>query len=436
MSNADNACEHRRTAMVWALRVILGAVFIVSGLAKSVDLWGTVYKIEEYLGVWGMTEPRTLTVVVATGLCGGEFLLGALLLLGCYRRAVVWLMGALMAFMLPLSLWLWIADPVPDCGCFGDFLVISNRATFWKNVAIVAGIALLWRSNSKTAGVITPYCQWMAAAALTVYILIVAMAGYNIQPEIDFRRFPQGTQLLTDDSAEEDDEEVTYTFIYSKGGEQREFLADNLPDSTWTFVDRKLMSGSEDTRDGFVILEDGEDITHDVINAEGEQMLVVVPEIARVNPSHTYAINTLDRYMTARGGTLTALLAPDRRGIDYWDDISMADYPVYTAEPTMLKELVRGTIGLVYLLDGRVVWKRTLSSTDMSLFENPDNANALKESAPATDLLLRYLSLTLALVLAAIIAVDRTGWFIHRGWQRRRRRGQKSPVKSDKIAQD
>lgn len=425
MERIDRWLRTTRPVWVWTLRVALGAVFIASGLGKSIDVWGTVYKMEEYLLLWGWSQPRTLVVMCAMGLCGAEFVLGCLLLLGAYRRAAVWLLTAMMAFMLPLSLWIWVDNPVADCGCFGDMWVISNRATFWKNVVITAGLLCLWSSNRKVAGLVSPYSQWLVGAVLTIYVAAVALAGYNIQPLVDFRRFPQGVSLAGHDT--EDGHEAEYAFIYeNSAGERRKFSDDSLPDSTWTFVDRELLSGTEDVTDGFAILDGGEDITADVIAGEGEQLLVVVPEMMRVNPSHTYAINTLDRYITGRGGVLTALLAPDRHGVDYWNDISMADYPVYTVEPTLLKELVRGNVGLVYLVDGNIVWKRSLASVDTAIFDKPDATHRLDTLMPPGPRALGHLTVALLIALGIIVTIDRTGVAISWLWRRKNKKGRRN----------
>ena len=79
---------------VWILRVVVGAVFITSGVAKDIDLWGFVFKIEEYLGVWTLHVPRSLVVSFSFLLSATEFLCGGFFLLGCFRRSTVWLFTA------------------------------------------------------------------------------------------------------------------------------------------------------------------------------------------------------------------------------------------------------------------------------------------------------------------------------------------------------
>ena len=105
---------------VWVLRLLIGGVFVMSGLVKSLDLWGFVYKIEEYLAIWDMSQPRTIVFMLAMGVAGYEFVLGLLLAMGCYKRVAPWGLFLTMVVMLPLTAYIWIADPVSDCGCFGD----------------------------------------------------------------------------------------------------------------------------------------------------------------------------------------------------------------------------------------------------------------------------------------------------------------------------
>lgn len=410
---ADGGISVWQKTLTVALRIILGAIFIASGLAKSIDPWGTVFKVSEYLEVLNMMQPRTLIVFGTLILSWGEFLLGSLLLFGCYRRVTVWLISAVMAFMLPLSLWIMISNPVADCGCFGEAFIISNTATFVKNVAIVVMLIPLWMWNRRVKGVFTPYSQWLVGAVLTLFIGVISMLGYNIQPLVDFRRFKTGTSLISEQPS--DDASVSYRFIYEKDGKQQEFDEDNLPDSTWTFVDRKILSGSEQTADSFVIINDEEDITSEIISDSGDQLLVVVTDMRRVNPSHTFAINELSRYLAEKDADIVTLIAGDENGLEYWQDISMTRDPVYTAEPTMLKELVRGNIAFVWLRDGKILWKRTMSSVDTDHFmENFDDYCAYPSNR-----LLYGIPTALALTLLLLFIADRTGLTI---WLRHKRR--------------
>lgn len=351
--------------LVWFLRLAVGGIFICSGFTKGVDLWGSIYKIEEYLLAWGIDLPRTLVLAAAALLCWTEFVAGALTLLGCYRRVAVWVITAIMAVMLPLTAYIWAVDPVSDCGCFGEWLVLSNAATFWKNVIIVAMLVPLLLWNRRVTGVFVPYTQWLVGAWVSVFIIAVGVIGYTVNPLLDFRRFPVGTDLYAAANGLYDRAlEPVYEFVYSKEGKEQAFTEDNLPDENegWQFVDRHLVAGSEDFNDGITIFDvDDNDVSSEAITDHGPMLLFVVPEVRRVNPGQTFIMNELASKMRDDNGSVVALLAKDDDGMAYWTDISMPNYPVYQVESTVLKELVRGNPGVVMLKDGKVQWKMTLS---------------------------------------------------------------------------
>jgi uncharacterized membrane protein YphA (DoxX/SURF4 family) len=394
-------------AVVWILRIVVGAVFVVSGFAKADDIYGFIFKIDEYLEVWNMSQPRSLVLVGAMGLSVFEFVLGLMLVFGCYKRTVVWLMLAVMAFMLPLTGYLYVADPVPDCGCFGDFIILSNGATFVKNILLTAALAYLFVYNKKVAGLFGAYIQWLVATVCSLYILIIGIYGYTLQPLVDFRSFPVGTSLVP---AEEDGEDAEFEFVYEKKGEQRAFTESELPDSTWTFVDRRLLNAPQADKTELVVMDSGENVTGEVIASEGEQLLVIIPDYDRADVSNTYVLNLMADYIRSHGGNVVSLIAADSNDIEEWKDLSMADYPVYYAEPTVLKELARGIMPTVFLRDGKIVWKRTTTSIPPEIFENAaDTPGLLDTLAIDGCAIARNLTLVLLIVLAVLFLLDRSG---------------------------
>lgn len=348
---------------IWVMRILVGGVFIMSGLTKLIDLWGFVFKIEDYLAVWGWDVPRTLVLVGGLLLSTFEFTAGVLLTTGCYRRTVVWLMMACMAFMLPLTIYIWAVSPVNDCGCFGDFLVISNTMTMIKNFVIVGVLIFLVKYNSCTGCIFRPSVQWAAMTACVIYSFAIGLIGYNIQPLEDFRPFPQGSALV----GEVEDCNDETVFIYERDGETREFTIDELPDeeSGWVFVDRKDNETSKDHESLTIFSADGEDVTEDILADNDSMLLLVIPEPARADLSYTYIINELSDYLNNEGIETIGLLATDEKGIDRWKDNSMATYECYAVEDTQLKELARGLMSFVWVENDTIKWKRTISSIEL-----------------------------------------------------------------------
>ena len=388
--------------IIWALRIIIGITFIISGLTKMIDVWGFTYKIEQYLNVWGWEITRPLIVIAAMSLSAIEFVIGVMIFAGCYKRTAVWIGTAIMAMMLPFSAYIMIANPVDDCGCFGDFLIISNIGTFIKNIFISFGIIYLCINNHKKNGLFHPYVQWAVASVSYIYILIIGFIGYNVQPLIDFRPFKETTPLVNNLNQSNSD----FEFIYEKNGQKQSFNITNLPDSTWTFIDRIETKSSTDNNNAdnkFIIYDTNDnDITTETISNDGKQLLILVPEIEKANISYSFLINEMNNYITQQGGNLIGIFATkDKNKIEHWADISLAQWPIYLAEDTSIKELARGKIAVVYLEEGVIKWKRTLSSIPSDIFSSNKNDNPL--SLLHTNGKRQFLYLSLAFIAITII---------------------------------
>lgn len=387
MSNKPLLATYAVPCVTWLLRLVIGVTFIVSGLSKMIDVWGFVYKIEQYLNVWGWEFTRPMTVVGAMSLSAIEFVVGLMLATGCYRRLSAWLSAAVMAVMLPLSAYIMIANPVDHCGCFGDLWVISNTATFFKNLLITAVVAYLCVFNRRTKGLFHNYLQWIVAAVSYIYVMIIGLVGYNVQPLVDFRPFKVGTALVPENITGSDPQ---FKFIYEKDGQKQEFSVDSLPDSTWTFVDREAFNAdsiTENANEGFVIYDlNDEDVTETAIMSSGEQVILLFPELRHADVSYSYILNEMYNYITARGGDMIGVFAAnDKAGIEAWSDLSLAQWPAYTAEDTSIKELARGKMSVVYLKDGVIKWKRTLSSIPTDIFSNKSDESALEKLYPSSE---------------------------------------------------
>ena len=365
---------------VLAFRLLAGGLFIFSGFVKAVDLWGFIFKIDEYFAIVNFVAPRSVSLAISLIVAGFEFVGGVLLLSGSYRRWSVIMMTVLMAGFDVLTLYLWIADPIPDCGCFGDAWVLSNGATFFKNVVLTAMLVFLLFYNKKVRyALFKPAVQWIAIVASVYYIVSIAMVGYNVQPQIDFRPYPVGRQLVVDS---DDIENIKY--IYTDGKNQKTFTADNLPDDGWEFVS-VVEDSHHSGNDIFSVYDGDEDISDEVFTKIPRHFLLVIPELNRADISFSYFVNNLYRFCKKNNIKFTALLATNEAGLDRWRDLSLALYDCFTAEDTSLKELSRGNMSLVYLENGTIKWKSTVSSvydTDLEKLEKKYGADFAMKMAP------------------------------------------------------
>ena len=353
------------------LRIIVGGTFIISGITKMIDPWGFIYEIEQYTSLWNFADYRSITLIFAVSISAIEFILGMSLANGCYKRVSVISLLCIMAFMFPFSIYIAITNPVADCGCFGDFWHISNISTAIKNGILVVLLFYLLFYNTKLRGFFNPYIQWAFAIICVIYILFIGIIGYNIQPLIDFRGFKVNTELIQETN------DATEIFVYEKNGIQKEFRSDALPDSSWLFVDRKELNLGQNLTEFIIYDDNDEDVTYDVISTNKNQLLLLIPELKRADISHTYLINELNDYISNLGGELIGIIATNDDGISYWKDISMADYNIYTTDNTIIKELVRGNVAIVYLKNRIIQWKRTINSIDPNILNTTNNISVL-----------------------------------------------------------
>ena len=386
---------------VLAFRVLAGGLFIFSGFVKAIDLWGFVYKIEEYFALINFVAPRSVSLALSLIVAGFEFVGGVLLLSGSYRRWSVILMTALMAGFDILTLYLWIADPIPDCGCFGDAWVLSNGATFFKNVILTAMLVFLLFYNKKVRyALFKPAVQWIATVASVFYIVSVAMVCYNVQPQIDFRPYPVGRQLVV-----QSDDIENVKNIYTDGKTQKTFSADNLPDEGWEFVSVvESDNSSQKHNDIFSVYDGDEDVSDIVFDNSPRHFLIVIPELNRADISFSYFLNNLYRLCKKNNIKFTALIATDEAGLNRWRDLSLASYDCYTAEDTSLKELSRGNMSLVYLENGIIKWKSTVSSvydTDIEKLEKKHGTDFTMKMIP-TPISIKRMTFWYIIVLAIL----------------------------------
>lgn len=397
-------------AVTWLLRLVTGALFTFSGFVKGIDAWGTIYKLDEYLAALGVPMSHSLVVVCVYALCILEFMIGIYMLFGCYRRSNCILALLFMIVMLPLTLWIAIADPVADCGCFGDAYIISNWSTFWKNVILTACIVWLLKYNKSIPCIITPAFQWIAFIATALFLFCICWYGYNIQPMIDFRPYKTGTMLI-DESQEED--EPQYVFVYSKEGTNREFTEDNIPDDNegWTFVSRREIHNSASKAmngHSFSVMDKAgdEDATEDAIDAEGREFILLIPSLKEISASTTYKINMLFDWAQAHDIGLIAIVAANTGSIPEWEDLSMPRYEIYTADDTSIKELARGNPSVVFLDKGVIKWKSTLTALNEDSFATPDTDSDVNEMATDGKKDLHNLTLIYLLVLAFLTCIS------------------------------
>lgn len=411
-NNGHHRCEAAAKWLVLALRLAIGATFVSSGFAKAIDIWGVEYKINDYLEAFGWSWALPYTGVMAVALPLFEFLAGLMLAIGSFRRATVTALLACMAFMLPLSAYIMIADPVPDCGCFGDAWIISNTATFWKNVAITAGLSYLLARNRRLRSLYGPAVQWLTLTMPAIAAILIMAYGYYYQPMLDFRPYKIGTALA---SGNEEDSDDNFVFVYEKDGTTREFTLSNLPDTSWTFVDRRSIASataSHDTVSPITAYDGDESVADNLIPEKGVTLLLLIPDIGDINSLTNFRLNDLNDLASDSGYQMICLTGSNEKQLAAWRELSMAEYPVYRMDDSQLKQIARGNPAVVIVVDGKIAYKSSFLDFYADFDKASDgrslNIKAYTDNAENDSEYLASLIILLAISMAALLVINRT----------------------------
>ena len=407
-----------RITAVNVCRFVLAATLIFSGYVKAIDPLGTLYKLKDYAAAMSLNGllPDWALVGVAIALGALEFALGVFMLFAVRRHVVSRITLAFMTAMTVLTLWIFVADPVKDCGCFGDALKLTNGETLMKNIVLIACAALVaWRPVDM-ARFISRSNQWIVRYYTVAYIVITSVYCLYTLPIFDFRPYHVGMNIKQGMEIPEGAEQPEFesTFLLRKNGETREFTLDNYPDSTWEYVDTRTVQtkkGYEPPIHDFALTtcDTGEDITEQVLTKRGYTFLLVSPRLAVADDSNFGDIDQIYEYAEENGADFYCVTASANDEIERWRDLTGAEYKFCNADETTLKTMIRSNPGLMLLKDGTIIDKwshNALPQTDDLTAPLQQLTIGKAQNDSTTERLLIVL-LTFFLPLSALTLADR-----------------------------
>jgi uncharacterized membrane protein YphA (DoxX/SURF4 family) len=225
-------------------RIIVGVLFIFSGLVKANDPLGLSYKMQEFFEVWGMGFLDSFTLTFSVLMIAFEIIAGVAVLVGWQMRLFSWLLLILIVFFTFLTGYALFSGKIRECGCFGDCIPLTADQSFMKDLLLLVLIGLIfWQRNRIKASLDITYSlvalffttifsfafQWYVLVHLPVKDCLPYKIGNNIPQKM---QAPPGS--IPDSTV--------ITFVYEKGGKQVEFTADNFPadydEATYKFVKR------------------------------------------------------------------------------------------------------------------------------------------------------------------------------------------------------
>lgn len=349
--------------MLVAGRILLGVLFLFSGFSKGVDPLGTAYRIEDYFIAYGIDWMMPAAVFFSFLLNTGELLLGGLLLFNVKPRLTAWLVLLMMSVFTLVTLNDALNNPVPDCGCFGDALIMTNWQTFYKNIVIMALVLLMFTNRNRLSSSFRNATDWTLAVGLAALFITFQYLNFINLPMMDFRSWKIGNRLYVENPLP-----VKYYLTYrnTETGETKEYLSPDYPysDSAWMARWEFVNQRTEDPNrlpgmDLAIINFAGEEVTGDYLQNPDYHFIAVAWDLNIADKKAFQQIHRLYQSAEENGYgfiVLTATLPANIQQFLEAQDIPF-DIPFFNADDITLKTIIRANPGLILVKDGQVIDK-------------------------------------------------------------------------------
>ncbi|MFA9388659.1 MAG: BT_3928 family protein [Prolixibacteraceae bacterium] len=349
-------------------RILLGLTFIFSGFVKGIDPLGSTYKFTDYFNAMGNEWATRFAFILAVILALAEFGIGIALLFNYRLKIVSWLALLFMAFFLPVTLWVAVKNPVSDCGCFGDALVISNWQTFFKNIVLTIFAIIVVMQRSRFVNRFNIKYQNVGIILILLIFGFLQQHSYRHLPLIDFRPFkiganiPDGMVMPAD--APTDQYRTEFIYQDKQTGETKEFNETNYPwqdTLKWEYVDSKsilVKAGYHPPIHDFTMENSfGEDVSEFYLFDENYTFILVAYNLDKTITSNQNSINSLAQEVLDHGMNFICLTSSGEEEIEQFKHSNNTPYEFLVCDEITLKTIIRSNPGLLLTSAGTILGK-------------------------------------------------------------------------------
>lgn len=350
--------------LVSVSRILVGVLFIISGLIKLNDPVGFSFKLEEYFSVGVLDLPFLMPYALAISLFVVifEVMLGILLLLGFRTRFTVWSLLLMIIFFTFLTFYSAYFNKVTDCGCFGDAIKLTPWESFTKDVLLLALILVLFKGQSHIKPLLPP--KAMAIVLLSVLGLSMLFGNYvlNHLPLIDFRPYKIGASIPGGMTIPEDAPKplFEYAWKFDINGQETTLVTNGeYPSVDGEFIGvetTEIQKGYEPPIHDFTIERNGTDYTPELME-EDKLVMVVAYDLAKSDADAFRQVKVVTDQAMQEGYRVIGMSASDEtKATEMVRDYGLG-FQFYFTDQTTLKTIVRSNPGLLVLNKGVITQK-------------------------------------------------------------------------------
>jgi hypothetical protein len=343
------------------MRFIVGLVFIFSGFVKAVDPLGSTYKFSDYFQAFHLDFMQVLSLPLAILLFTAEFITGISVLTGFRLRTGIVMAFLLIVFFTPLTFVLALANPVSDCGCFGDAIHLTNWQTFGKNVILLSFILVLFAGRKSVKSLFKPLTEWLTVIIISILFIVFSLYNLKFLPLIDFLPYKTGTNIpekMKRPQGVPSDQYIT-TFVYEKKGVRKEFTISNYPasDTTWKFIEQNSLLIKKGyvppIHDFGIVNNKNEDITDLVLRDSTCTVLLISKKLKEADPVNLSKGFDLGKSCQEAGINFYILTASGGDEVKEFED----GLKYCNTDETTLKTMIRANPGYMLIKNGTIIGK-------------------------------------------------------------------------------
>ncbi|MDR1006137.1 MAG: hypothetical protein LBL74_04660 [Bacteroidales bacterium] len=360
--------------IVSIFRLIFGAVFMFSGFVKAIDPYGTAFKMEEYINVFGMSglfeNFPSIYIITSVIMCSIEFMIGFMMFFHLYRKAADWMAAIIMLFFTTLTLIDALTNKVSDCGCFGDFIKLTNWETFWKNIVldVILLVILIFTTNRHNR-----LYRWQSLLLMLVgIVLVVGFCIRNIlyEPIVDFRAWKVGNQIILPKNKQKPmvsyatyrNNETNKVEVFPMDELQQAYESDTAFAQHWTWIASEVKNPNTISASGFAMMDlvSQSDHAYDFMMQDDTVLIVPCVDLSKPNEQ---SVKRVLKYVASKGKPVAIITAS---GSGKWDNFitkyNIPEIPLYSTDDKAIEAMVRSSIAVVEMYDGKVISKKSWRS--------------------------------------------------------------------------
>lgn len=350
--------------LVAVSRILVGFLFIISGLIKLNDPVGFSFKLEEYFspGVLNLDFLTPYALAIAIVLVIFETLLGVMLLLGYKQKFTVWSLLVMIVFFSFLTFYSAYFNKVTDCGCFGDAIKLTPWESFSKDVVLLILILILFFGYKH----IKPFpsvriAHWGSVITL-LFCVWFARHVYSHLPSVDFRPYKIGVNIEEGMSMPDDAPQPVfeYAWKFNIDGEEKTITTNgDYPSVDGDFIDvetTEVQKGYEPPIHDFTMEREGVDHTSEIMGWD-KVIVIVARDILKANDNGLSKMKSVADQAKEKGYKVIGMSASNKEQLAPFKEKYELDFDFYFCDLTTLKTIVRSNPGVLELNRGTIVKK-------------------------------------------------------------------------------